>query len=199
MADRVFQFKITINEITPIIWRRIVVPESYSFWDLHVAIQDALGWLDYHLHVFKMRRKHSSKTTEIGIPNEDRFEEEPEILAGWDIPIADYFYDVGVTADYDYDFGDGWQHEIVLEGILLREKGQKYPQCRGGENACPPEDCGGVPGYYRLLEVLSDPKDDEYDEMVAWLGKKYNPQEFIPDKVKFDNPKKRWENAFSKR
>lgn len=131
MADRVFQFKITIKEITPIIWRRIVVPESYSFWDLHVAIQDALGWLDYHLHVFKMRRKHSSEATEIGIPNEDRFEDEPEILAGWDIPIADYFYDVGVTADYDYDFGDDWQHEIVLEGILLEGKGSEISSVPG--------------------------------------------------------------------
>ena len=197
MANRVYQFKITMKDITPLIWRRIVVPETYNFWDLHVAIQDAMGWLDYHLHLFRIRRKHAGKITEIGIPNADGFDDEIPILAGWEIPIADYFNDVGVTADYEYDFGDGWQHEVVLEGILLREKGQKYPQCLAGAQACPPEDCGGVPGYYRLLEVMSDPRDDEYEEMVAWLGKKYNPQEFKPKKVKFDNPKRRWEKAFS--
>ena len=197
MANRVYQFKIAIKDITPIIWRRILVPETYNFWDLHVAIQDAMGWFDYHLHLFQIRRKHASTVTEIGIPDKDGFEDEPEILAGWDIPIRDYFYDAGVTAHYEYDFGDGWEHEILLEGILLRVKGRKYPSCIDGSQACPPEDCGGVPGYYRLLEVLSDPSHDEHDEMVAWLGKKYNPQEFMPEKVKFDNPKKRWKTAFS--
>jgi len=197
MANRVYQFKIAMKDITPLIWRRILVPEKYNFWDLHVAIQDAMGWLDYHLHSFRIRQRHSSTFTEIGVPTEDGFADDPEILAGWDVPLADYFYDAGVNADYEYDFGDGWEHEVVLEVILPREKGQRYPQCIDGAQACPPEDCGGVPGYYRLLEVLSDPSDEEYDEMIEWLGKKYDPQEFEPEKVKFDNPKKRWEGAFS--
>lgn len=86
----------------------------------------------------------SATITEIGIPNEDRFEGEAEILAGWDILISEYFSDVGATVDYEYDFGDGWEHEVVLEGILLKEKGQKIPVCIDGAQACPPEDCGGV-------------------------------------------------------
>lgn len=175
-----------------------MVPETYNFWDLHVAIQDAMGWLDYHLHCFRIRRKHSSSVTTIGIPfEEELYDGGKPTLAGWEIPIADYFDDVGTTADYDYDFGDGWQHDVLLEGILLKEKGQKYPQCIAGAQACPPEDCGGVPGYHQLLEVLSDPNDDEYDEMVAWLGEKYDPQEFMPEKIKFDNPKKRLKKALS--
>ena len=197
MARCVYRFKIAVKDITPIIWRRILVPETYTFWDLHVAIQDAMGWLDYHLHAFRIRQKHSRTVTEIGIPNEDRFVDEPEILAGWDVPIPEYFSEVGVAVDYEYDFGDGWEHEVVLEGILLKEKGQKIPVCIDGAQACPPEDCGGVPGYYRLIEILSDPSNDEHDEMLAWLGKKYNPEEFDPGKVKFDNPKKRWKLAFS--
>ena len=197
MPNRVYQLKISLIDITPAIWRRIQVPESYSFWDLHVAIQDATGWLDYHLHRFRIRRKHAHTTTEIGIPNDDGFEGEPEVLPGWEIPISSYFNDVGATADYEYDFGDGWQHEIILEGILLREKGQKYPRCIDGAQACPPEDCGGVPGYYRMLEVLSDLDDEEHEEMLEWLGGKYEPQEFAPGKVKFDNPTKRWKMAFS--
>ena len=196
MANRIYQFKIMMKDITPLIWRRILVPEAYSFWDLHVAIQDAMGWLDYHLHLFRIRRKHSHTVTEIGIPDEDRFEGDPEILSGWGIAISDYFYDVGVTSDYEYDFGACWRHEVVLEGILLRKK-EEYPKCIDGARACPPEDCGGETGYYHLLEVISDPSNEEYEEMVTWLGKKYDPQKFTHDKVKFDNPNRRWKQTFS--
>ena len=198
MANRIFQFKITMKEISPLIWRRILVQETYNYWDLHVAIQDAMGWLDYHLHVFRFRRKHSRRVTEIGIPTEDRFEGEPEVLAGWEIPVSKYFYDVGVTADYEYDFGDSWEHEVVLEGVLRREAGQKYPACVAGARACPPEDCGGISGYYELLEVISNPSHEEYEETVTWLGKKYDPKAFDPENVKFDNPKRRWNRAFSR-
>jgi hypothetical protein len=196
MPNHIFQFKITLEGITPAIWRRIQVPETYSFWDLHVAIQDAMGWLDYHLHVFRIRRKHARAATEIGVPDEYAFEGVPEIHPGWEIPISDYFNDVGATADYEYDFGDDWRHKILLESISLREMGQKYPRCIDGAQACPPEDCGGVHGYQRMLEVLSDPDDEEHSEMLAWLGGKYEPQEFAPWEVKFDNPAKRWEMAF---
>jgi hypothetical protein len=196
MPNRIYQFKIVLKGITPAIWRRIQVPEGYSFWDLHVAIQDAMGWLDYHLHAFRIRRKRARAATVIGIPDDFGFVGDPEFLAGWEISISDYFHDVGATADYEYDFGDGWEHEIVLEGILLREKGQKYPRCVDGAQTCPPEDCGGVHGYYRVLEVLADPGDDEHEDMLVWLGGKYEPGEFAAGKVKFDNPGKRWKIAF---
>jgi len=197
MPNLIFQFKITLKGTEPAIWRRIQVSEAYSFWDLHVAIQDAMGWLDCHLHAFRIRRKQARKATLIGIPDEYGFEEDPEILAGWEIPIAANFHDPGDTADYEYDFGDGWDHEIMLEGILLRQKGQKYPQCSDGAQACPPEDCGGVPGYYRMLEVLSNPDDEEHGEILEWLDGAYDPQKFAPGEIKFDNPTKRWKRAFS--
>jgi hypothetical protein len=197
MTNKIFQFKISLKEIDPLIWRRILVPATFSFWDLHVAIQDSMGWVDYHLHVFRIRRKHSHSDIEIGIPNEDMFDDEQEILPGWEIPISDYFDDVGVTFIYEYDFGDGWIHDVLLEGILLREKGQKYPKCIDGAQACPPEDCGGIHGYQELLKVISNPENDEYEEMMTWLGGKYDPAEFNPDQVKFDNPQKRWNTAFA--
>ncbi len=197
MLKRVYQFKITLKGINPPIWRRILVPENYNFWDLHVAIQDAMGWLDCHLHVFCIRRKHAHKVTEIGIPNEDIYGDEPVFLPGWEIPISRYFSDLGEACNYEYDFGDSWKHEVLLEGLLIREKGQKYPKCLDGERACPPEDCGSVPGYYNLLEILSDTSTEEYEEMVSWLGGKYKPEKFNPEKVKFDNPKKRWRQAFT--
>lgn len=198
--QRVLRFRITLNEIEPPVWRLIDVPETYSFWDLHVAIQDAMGWLDYHLHAFNPRRKRGRTRVSIGIPDEEYGD---GTLAGWEIPIMDYFMEPGDALDYEYDFGDGWSHEIVLVGVLLKEPGRKYPVCLDGARACPPEDCGGVSGYEELLEILADPSHEEYEDMVDWLkghAKNYYPYEpdgFDSDGVKFDNPKTRFRNAFS--
>lgn len=200
-SNLVYQFKVTLQTIKPPIWRRIQVPGNYSFWDLHVAIQDAMGWLDYHLHAFQIRKKHTDKMIEIGIPGDDMDDE--NILSGREIPIRDYFREPGESALYLYDFGDGWEHELLLEGILLKEKGTKYPRCTEGERACPPEDCGSVPGYHHLLEVIRNPKHKEYKDFVHWLKGHaknyypYDPEEFEPERVYFYNPKKRWKKAFS--
>lgn len=199
--DLVYQFKISLTDIEPTIWRRIQVPAKYSFWDLHVAIQDVMGWLDYHLHAFRVRRKHNSKPMEIGIPG-DEWDDEV-VLPGWEIPMKDHFIEPGQTMEYEYDFGDGWNHEILLEAILVKEKGSRYPRCTGGARACPPEDCGGVWGYYKLIESLRDPTHPDYQENITWLKghlKKYHPYDpdrFVPEKVRFDNPKRRWRIAFS--
>ncbi|MCP4131157.1 MAG: plasmid pRiA4b ORF-3 family protein [bacterium] len=197
MANNLYQFKITLLNITPTIWRRILVPDNYNFWDLHVAIQDAMGWLDCHLHAFRIKPKHSHKITEIGIPNDDRFEDEPEILPGWEAGVSCFFSDLGAKAEYEYDFGDNWSHEVLLEGHLIKEKGLKYPVCIGGERACPPEDCGGESGYFDFLEIILNPNHKEYKEMVEWAGKRYDPEDFNPKHIKFDNPKKRWKIAFT--
>jgi hypothetical protein len=160
-----------------------------------------MGWLDYHLHVFRFRNPHKKEDVEIGIPDEEM--DDQIILPGWEIKIGEYFTEPGNGALYEYDFGDSWEHELLLEDILLKEKDAKYPRCIAGERACPPEDCGGVPGYYRLLEILSNSKHDEYSETIDWLKGHaksyypYHPDEFEPDKVHFDNPKKRWKIAFS--
>ena len=107
-----------------------------------------------------------------------------------------------INTTYVYDFGDNWIHEILLEAINPEEEGSKYPKCLAGERACPPEDCGSVPGYYDLLEVLNDPENEEYEDTVAWLKGEvtryhpFSPEKFDPQAVKFDNPKKRWKILF---
>lgn len=194
--NRILQFKITLKEIAPVIWRRIQVPASYSFWDLHVAIQDSMGWLDYHLHQFTIKRLHAQKTVAIGIPDDDFVLEESEILPGWETDVNLYFTDLGITALYLYDFGDNWEHEVILEGLLIKDKGLIYPHCLDGENACPPEDCGGVDGYFNFLESIMIPDHDEHKEMEEWIGGKFDPKNFNPKNVKFDNPKHRWKHAF---
>ena len=114
------QFKMTLTDVSPPAWRRIEVPAGHAFWDLHVAVQDAMGWLDYHLHLFRLPRPPSGEVHEIGIPDEDAFEGEPVCLAGCVVPIAPYFEAVGRRASYEYDFGDGWIHDIELEAIARR-------------------------------------------------------------------------------
>jgi hypothetical protein len=192
----VLQFKIELPEISPLIWRRILVPSNYNFWDLHVAIQDSMGWLDYHLHYFEIKGKGKKKTEHIGIPDFDRFEEMQEVFPGWEIPVLNYFNDLGITAKYLYDYGDSWLHTVRLEGYLIKEKNLKYPLCIGGARSCPPEDCGGGPGYTELLATLSNPENDDYENMKKWVGEEWDPEYFDKDMIEFWNPYKRWKKAF---
>ena len=193
----VYQFRIALLEIRPEIWRRIVVPENYTFWDLHVAIQDAVGWLDYHLHQFDIKGPASSVVS-IGIPTEE-FDE--EIVPGWEVKISKYFNRPGQTAGYTYDFGDGWRHEVMLESLFLGTSGGRYPTCIAGERACPPEDCGGSYGLKELNRVLANPRHKEHRKMAEWVKgqgryRPYHPEEFTLEQVRFDNPKARWNRAF---
>ena len=192
--DKVYQFKVTLLDIRPPIWRRIQVPETYSFWDLHVAIQDAMGWYDCHLHKFDIANPKTGRRDEIGIPFED-FGNDMGTIAGWKNLIADYFSMENKSCDYVYDFGDNWNHRILLEKIIPHEKGAKYPICIKGKRACPHEDCGGVWGYMDLLEILDDPEHEEYESMKDWVGDEIDPERFDPKEVHFDNPTARQKNA----
>lgn len=194
----VMQFHVVLNEIEPPIWRRIQVPYDYNFWDLHVAIQDAMGWLDYHLHHFEFPRKGKRSKDLIGIPDFHQMGELDEVFPGWEIPVKSYFKTLGIESTYEYDYGDGWLHTVKLEGYMFREKGVKYPICLDGARACPPEDCGGFFRYENLLKIISDPSDPEFEAMRAWLGPEWQPELFNKEDVKFDNPHKRWQNAFLK-
>ena len=129
-----------------------------------------MGWLDYHLHLFRVRNPETRQIEEIGIPDDDPFEGDPVYVPGWTVPISKYFYLGGARAQYDYDFGDGWKHDVELEAVGRREPSAQYPHCLAGEGACPPEDCGGPPGYERLLEILANSANEEYDEMSGVGG-----------------------------
>lgn len=137
----VYQFKISLLEIKPLIWRRIQVLETYTFWDLHVAIQDAMGWTDSHLHEFNILNLKTMKNTVIGYPDEMAgiFDEDRVILPGWKQNIRDFFSLSNPNAKYEYDFGDCWEHDITLEAILPKDPQSKYPQCLDGARSCPPQ------------------------------------------------------------
>ncbi len=194
--DRVYQFKITLASSKPPIWRRIHVPETYTFWDLHIAIQDAMGWQDCHLHEFEMLDPKTGEIRRIGISDEKLgfggvFPDDEEILDELKKRIKTWFSLENSRAGYTYDFGDGWEHFLELEKILPRDKNVRYPICVTGKRACPPENCGGIWGYESLLEILKDPDHEEYEDMLDWVGGELDPKDFDPKKVVFTNPDKR--------
>lgn len=197
IRQQILQFKVQLRDIKPAIWRRIEVPASYTFWDLHVAIQDAMGWFDSHLHAFHVRDPRTRAKAAIGIPDPDPFEGAPDFLPGWRIAVMDYLTEVGHQAQYDYDFGDGWEHDLVLEEVGARQAKTKYPRCLEGGRACPPEDCGGPGGYAQLLETIANRSAPDHESMMEWLGNPFDAEAFDAHAVRFDNPKKRWRIAFT--
>lgn len=204
-SNEVLQFKITLNDSQPRIWRRIQVPSDYTFFELYCAIEDAMGWAGGHLHAFYIdtRAKGGKDIITIEFPNPE-YDDFPR----WDIrderkeQVADYFGKVMKQCTYCYDMGDSWDHTILFERLISREDKVSYPRCVAGENACPPEDCGGVWGYEDLQKIIQDPNHPERAEMVDWLciddPEDFKPDEFTLSDVEFGDPRQRlkeWEEG----
>ena len=141
----VYQLKVSLRRISPMIWRRLLVPEEMTLYALHRTIQIAFGWEDYHLHAFKLHGWHYG-TTWTGERHRD--------VAGREVTLADLELRVRQRIRYEYDFGDLWEHEIRVEAKLEREGGKVYPVCIAGARAGPPEDIGGPPGYMALVDRI---------------------------------------------
>jgi hypothetical protein len=193
-TGHVCQFLIVLPKSDPLVWRRIQVPERYSFWDLHVAIQDAMGWKDYHLHEFLAVDSKTRQQARIGLPDDEMPDERP-CLPGWQVPVARYLTHGAEPARYRYDFGDDWEHTVEFEDLLPAD-GQPYPRCVAGGGACPPEDVGGAHGYAEFLRAIRDARHPEHRSMLEWAGGVFDPYSFDPQTVTFDDPRKRWERAF---
>lgn len=201
----VFVFKITLNESTPRVWRRIEVSATYTFFDLHCAIQDAMGWADSHLHAFRLDTRSQSKSKRgskqgtiitIEFPNpEGNDEYSDECYDERKEDIADWFGKRMTQCVYDYDFGDSWTHTVLFEKKTNRESGARYPRCTAGKNACPPEDCGGVGGYEDLQKIMKDPSHEEHADMLDWLciesAEEFDPKYFDPAEIEFQDTKER--------
>ena len=189
-SKKIYQFKITLKRTKPPIWRRIQVPGDYTFWGLHVAIQDAMGWTDSHLHEFEVYNSRKHCVESIGFPDEE-FSIIRETLPAWEIPLGRYFTSLNRQAEYTYDFGDGWEHSVVLEKKVQPVDGASYPRCLAGRRRCPPEDCGGPWGYQEFLEILADPKHERHEEILEWISGVYDPDDFEVAAVVFDSPEER--------
>jgi len=178
-GERLYQFKITLKNFRPPIWRRILVKDC-SLDKLHEHIQTAMGWTNSHLHQFTI--------------GDVRYGDPDLLCEGWEDEIQPV--DSRVTKisaivpesgkrkrfEYEYDFGDGWRHEILFEGCRRAEKGAQYPLCVEGARACPPEDVGGTSGYKDYLEALADPQHPEHESFLHWRGR-FDPEEFDPEKA----------------
>ena len=122
------------------------MPEFFSFWDLHVAIQDSMGWLDCHLHEFcVVIDSKTGRVERFGIPIDDSFGE-PKVQPGWTVSVSDVIGKVTLPMLYTYDFGDDWHHVVIYESGAPRDRKTACPRCISGARKCPPEDCGGVHG-----------------------------------------------------
>jgi len=187
----VFQFEIELRGIEPAIWRRIRVAGDASLWDLHVAIQDAMGWQDCHLHVFSFLGTRDK----VGTPLDDDIGSS-QILPGWKRKVDKYLSHYAPLGLYEYDFGDSWLHEIRFEGAFRRAKQSTYPRCLAGARRCPPENSGGPSGYAEFLKAISNPKHRKHDFLMQWAGGSFDPEEFSPRKVRFSDPEERWRQTF---
>jgi hypothetical protein len=194
----VHRFLIALADTDPLVWRRVEVPEHYSFWDLHVAIQDAMGWNDTHLHEFLAVHPKSRRVVRIGIPI-DQFEGDEPLLEGWKVPVSEYVAGLLPPMLYWYDFGDDWQHTVTYEGTTYVESDVASPRCVAGSRRCPPDDCGGPPGFRNFLAAMADPRHPEHASLRRWAGGPFNPADFDSTRVHFDDPKERWKRAFGSR
>lgn len=160
-----FQFKIQLKNVSgPTVWRRLVIPEKFSFDRFHRVIQEAFGWDDYHLFSFSPTGYNSAPFISIPDPEWDM----EETLDCKKTKLNEIFTHEKQKFTYIYDFGDDWAHTITLEKIT--EDKPLRADCLTGKGACPPEDCGGPWGYADLKEILNDPKNPEHEEMKEWLG-----------------------------
>lgn len=171
---RVFQLKVTLRGSKPPIWRRIQVIDGTTLGELHDILQVAMGWEDCHLHQFTIDRVN------YGEPSPEDFE---EVIDEARTPLNHVIRGARKKFLYEYDFGDSWHHDIVVEKILPVADDGRYPVCLAGACACPPEDCGGIWGFYEKLEVIKDPTDPDHEEMVSWMGDSFDPDLFDLDAV----------------
>ena len=168
----VYQLKVTLQGLQPPVWRQIQVTSDTTLAELHSIIQTAMGWDGGHLHVFEIGGASYSR------PDSEGWND----LESDQIELRQLISNSTLKFAYTYDFGDDWQHQILVEKVLPADPETFYPFCVEGERACPPEDCGGVYGYMELLEMLQDPQNPDHKERLDWAGS-LEPEAFDVDIV----------------
>jgi len=152
MSEPIVRLKIVLDDTDPPIWRRVELPATTELKELHRITQAAMGWEDEHLHGFQLGRQKLGRRVQLG-----------ELSAS------------GIKRlGYLYDMGDSWQHTLRIEKTLAADPKQSYPRLVDGAGRCPPEDCGGIPGFYALLEALGDPQHPDHEDRMDWHGGGFN-------------------------
>ena len=168
--SNIYHIKVQLAHISkPPIWRELLVPAEANLYLLHCCIQGAMGWFNCHLHQFMVGGQY------YGIPHSDYGDDMKDARK---VVLTKVLKKPKDSIQYEYDFGDGWLHNISLIAILPAETGKTYPLLLKGKGACPPEDCGGPYGYENLKDIVKNPKHEEYEEMTDWLGGDFDPNKF---------------------
>lgn len=173
--DQIFTLHISLEGTSPVVWRRLMVPGLFTLDKLHSVLQLVMGWQMSHLYDFEIKGERYAEP--------DDFDETKvkSLAAGLASAVKDQ-----KTFFYNYDFGDGWRHKVTVEDVHARDEMFNYPICIGGENACPPEDCGGAPGFDELKKTLANKKNPEYKERLQWVGGYYDPKSFDANRINRD-------------
>jgi hypothetical protein len=170
-TSEVYQLKITLNSVKPLIWRRVEAKDC-TLARLHDIIQTAMGWMDGHLHVFEIEGEQFGLTEQWADDFGDDVQDSRKIKLS-------RLVDDGIKGfSYTYDMGDGWEHKVEIEKVVAAETGVKYPRCVAGARACPPEDCGGPGGYARFLEAIGNRRHPDHEQMTEWIGREFDPEAF---------------------
>ncbi|HEY1407128.1 MAG TPA: plasmid pRiA4b ORF-3 family protein, partial [Spirochaetota bacterium] len=172
-TNEAFQLKITLQDVTPQVWRRVIVNSNIKLSDFHKVIQTTMGWTNSHLHQFIKGDDFYA------MPDDESLSESIDYRK---IRLKDILSAEKESIIYEYDFGDGWEHEIVLEKIL-HDHPLSHPVCTAGKRNCPPEDCGGPGGFENFLAILADPRHEEYEDIIDWIGGEYDPHNFPIEEI----------------
>lgn len=165
----IYILRIALQHIEPLIWRRVHVATDISLPKLHDVLQVVMGWTDSHLHSFRIGDR--------GYTNSEEFED-LNMLPEKGHNLGALLGDTIREFEYEYDFGDGWEHRIIVEATGKRVADWPYPLCVAGERACPPEDVGGVLGYEDFLKAIADPTHEEHERTLVWIGGPFDPGGF---------------------
>lgn len=166
--EKILQLAVELADTDPRVWRRLLVPASYSLGELHEVIQAVMPWTDAHCHLFRVGKRR------FGEPDD----ETPSVKDEESVTLSDIFRGACRQVVYLYDFGDSWQHMVTLEKRRRPDPETEYPVCLAGENASPPDDSGGPMGYSAKLAILRDPSHPEYERILEWMGEDFDPCRF---------------------
>jgi hypothetical protein len=167
-----YQLRIELKHVEPLVWRRVLVPENVTLARLHAILLGAMGWSGGHLHEFRIAR------CRYGIPDEEDWPEDDPLFDERRFRLKGFVESGARRFTYLYDFGDGWEHAIKVEDIVMPQADTRPIRCIAGENACPPEDVGGPGGYVEFLTAINDPAHEEHASMLRWAGGSFDPAAF---------------------
>ena len=183
----IYHLKVVLEGTKPLVWRRLQVPGNANLGWLHAVLQVAMGWSNSHLHQFLFDDQVCSD------PSSGLEDNDPSVLNESKVILSDAIPNQKDKMTYEYDFGDSWNHKIIVEKILSADPAaSKVALCLDGARACPPDDCGGVPGYADMLEIIKSPKHPEYESTREWLGDEFNPETFDLEKINACLRKLKW-------